>query len=139
MVPRWVVGVLGATVLIAAIDGGVFLITREGTPEVEEQSLGGGDVVAVIDPETSRIVDRVHVGHTPTIIAAGYGGAWLLNNGEGTVMHIDARSHDVVDTLRLDVTATDLTIGAGGLWFAGRPRGDVKHPLEFMKLERIDP
>jgi outer membrane protein assembly factor BamB len=139
VVPRWVLAVLGAIVLVAAIDGGVFLMTREGTPKVREQSVGGADAVAVIDPATSRIIDRVHVGDTPTIIAAGYGGAWLLNKGEGTVMHIDARSHDVVDTVRLDVTATDLTIGAGGLWFAGRPRGDVKHPLEFVKLERIDP
>jgi hypothetical protein len=25
------------------------------------------------------------------------------------------------------------------VWFAGRPRGDVAHPLEYAKLERIDP
>jgi len=93
----------------------------------------------VIDPGSSKVVDRVHVGRTPTTIAAGYGGAWVLNKGEGTLMHLDARSHHVVGTVRLDVTATDLALGAGGVWFAGRPRGDVAHPLEYAKLERINP
>lgn len=137
MVPRWVLSVVAAAVAVAAIDVAVLVLTRSGTPVAEAQT--GADLVAVIDPRTSRVVDRVHVGRTPTIVAAGYGGAWVLNKGEGTLMRIDAHSHRVVGTVRLDVTATDLAIGAGGVWFAGRPRGDVAHPLEFAKLERLDP
>ncbi|MCW2966036.1 MAG: hypothetical protein JWO17_3288 [Actinomycetia bacterium] len=137
MVPRWVLGVVAAAVAVAAIDVVVFVVASNSTPAVGART--GSDVVAVIDPTTSRVVDRVHVGRTPTIVAAGYGGAWVLNKGEGTLMHLDAQSHHVVGTLRLDVTATDLAIGAGGVWFAGRPRGDVAHPLEYAKLERIDP
>ena len=130
-------GVLAAAVAVAAIDVAVLVVTRNGTPAAEAQT--GADTVAVIDPSSSRVVDRVHVGRTPTIVAAGYGGAWVLNKGDGTLMHLDAHSHHVVGTLRLDLTATDLAIGAGGIWFAGRPRGDVAHPLEYAKLERIDP
>ena len=130
-------GVVAAAVAVAAIDVAVFVVARDGTPAGRRTDRR--DVVAVIDPTTSRVVDRVHVGRTPTIVAAGYGGAWVLNKDEGTVTHIDARSHHVVDTLHLDVTTTDLAIGAGGVWFAGRPKGDVAHPLEFVKLERIDP
>lgn len=122
---------------MAAIDVAVLVLTRNSAPAADAQS--GVNLVAVIDPHTSRVVDRVRVGDTPTIVAAGYGGAWVLNKGEGTLMHIDARSHRVVKTLRLDVTATDLAVGAGGVWFAGRPRGDVAHPLEYAKLERINP
>jgi hypothetical protein len=132
-----VVGVVLAALAVAAIDVGIFVVARDGTPAAS--ALSGADVVAVIDPRTRRVVDRVHVGRAPTIVAAGYGGAWVLNKGEGTLSHIDARSHEVVQTLHLDVTATDLAIGVGGVWVAGRPPGDIEDPLEFAKLERIDP
>jgi hypothetical protein len=138
VVPRWVLGVVAAAVAVAAADVTVLVVTRDGTPAAEAQS-GGANRVAVIDPTTSRVVDRVRVGRTPTIVVAGYGGAWVLNKDDGTLTQVDARSHHVVDTLRLDVTATDLAVGAGGVWFAGRPKGDVHDPLEFTKLERINP
>jgi DNA-binding beta-propeller fold protein YncE len=138
VVPRWVLGVVAAAVAVAAADVMVLVVTRDGTPAAEAQS-GGANRVAVIDPATSRVVDRVRVGRTPTIVVAGYGGAWVLNKDDGTLTQLDARSHHVVDTLRLDVTATDLAVGAGGVWFAGRPKGDVHDPLEFTKLERINP
>jgi hypothetical protein len=138
VVPRWVLGVVAAAVAVAAIDVAVLLVVRGGAPAAHTRPVDV-DLVAVIDPRTSRVVDRVHVGRTPTIVAAGYGGAWLLNKDDGTLMHLDARSHDVVGTLQLDVVATGLAIGAGGVWFAGRPRGDVHDPVEFAKLERIDP
>jgi hypothetical protein len=137
VVPRWVLGVVAAAVAVAAIDVGVFVVRGGDAPAAGANA--GADVVAVIDPQTSRVVDRVHVGRTPTIVGAGYGGAWVLNKDDGTLTHLDAHSHHVVDTLRLDVVATDLAIGAGGVWFAGRPKGDVHDPLEFAKLERLDP
>jgi hypothetical protein len=137
VVPRWVIGVVAAAVAVAAVDVAVLVVARDGTHGRARR--GSADSVAVIDPATSRLIDTVQVGRTPTIVDAGYGGAWVLNKDEGTLMHLDARTHHVVGTLRLDVTATDLAIGAGGVWFAGRPRGDVHHPLQFAKLERIDP
>jgi hypothetical protein len=136
VVPRWVLGVLAAAVVVAAVDVAVLLVARHTHGSARR---GSADSVAVIDPATSRLIDNVHVGRTPTIVGAGYGGAWVLNKDDGTLMHLDAHTHHVVGTLRLDVTATDLAIGAGGVWFAGRPRGDVHHPLQFAKLERIDP
>jgi hypothetical protein len=138
VVPRWVLGVVAAALAVAAIDIAVFVVAHDGTPAAQAQP-GGADLVAVIDPTTSRVVDRVHVGRTPTIVEAGYGGAWVLNKDDGTLTHLGAASHHVVATLRLDVTATDLALGAGGVWFAGRPKGDVHDPLEFAKLERLDP
>jgi DNA-binding beta-propeller fold protein YncE len=132
-----VLGVVVAALAVAAIDVGVFLVARDGTPVANARI--GADLVAVIDPKTSRVVDRIHVGRTPTVVAAGFGGAWVLNKGEGTLSHLDAQSHQVVQTVDLDVTASDLAIGEGGLWVAGRPRGDIEDPPEFAKLERIDP
>jgi YVTN family beta-propeller protein len=137
VVPRWVLGVVAAAVAVAAVDVGVLVATRSGAPPATANT--GADLVAVIDPQTSRVVDRVHVGRTPTIVAAGYGGAWVLNKDDGTLTHLDARSHRVVGMLHLDVIATNLALGAGGVWLAGRPRGDVRDPLQFTRLERIDP
>ena len=59
-----------------------------------------------MDPDGARVVARVGVGAQPTLIAAGYGGAWVLNRGEGTVTHIDAHSAHVVSTLEPDATST---------------------------------
>lgn len=137
MVPRWVLGVVVAALTVAAIDVGIFVVAHDGTPVAS--ALTGADLVAVIDPKTGRVVDRVHVGRSPTIVAAGYGGAWVLNKGEGTLSHLDARTHRVVQTVDLDVTASDLAVGEGGVWVAGRPKGDIEDPAEFAKLERIDP
>jgi hypothetical protein len=136
VVPRWVLSVVAAAVAVAALDIAVLVVVhKRSRPAVRT----GADLVAVIDPNTSRVVERVPVGHTPTVVAAGYGGAWVLNKGEGTLTHIDARTHDVVDTRALDVIATDLAVGAGGVWFAGHPKSDLEHPHGVVKLERIDP
>ena len=108
MVPRWVLGVVAAAVAVVAIDVGVFVVRSGDAPAAGANA--GADVVAVIDPQTSRVVDRVHVGRTPTIVGAGYGGAWVLNKDDGTLTHLDAHSHHVVGTLRLDVVATDLSL-----------------------------
>ena len=124
---------------MAAIDVAVLVVTRDGPRAAEAQPGSGADLVAVIDPASSRVVDRVRVGRSPTTVAAGFGGAWVLNKGAGTLTHIDAHSHHIVDTVALDVTANDLAIGAGGVWLVGRLRGGVVQPLESARLERINP
>jgi DNA-binding beta-propeller fold protein YncE len=140
VVPRWVLAVVVAVLVVAAVDVGVFVGTRGSRSDsAEAQPSRGVDQVAVIDPRTRHIVDRVQVGHFPTVVAAGYGGAWVLNKADGTLSHIDGHTHRVVSTSALDVTANDLAIGAGGVWFAGRPRGGTPQPLEVAQLERIDP
>jgi YVTN family beta-propeller protein len=98
-----------------------------------------GDDVAVIDPSSRAVVDRVHVGGMPTSIVVGDGAVWVLNKGDGTLSHIDASTRRLARTIEPDATANDIALGAGGLWFAGRPRDTLSHPLEFSELERIDP
>jgi YVTN family beta-propeller protein len=139
VVPRWVLAVLAAATLVAAVDVAVFLAARDGTPAAKAQTARPANVVAVIDPKTNRVIEQIRVGRTPTAVAAGPGAAWVLNKGEGTLTHIDARTRHVVETVPLDVAANDLTLGAGGLWIAGRQFGDVSHPLEYTRLERINP
>jgi hypothetical protein len=133
-VPRWIVLVLVVAVLVAAVDVGVFLLARD-TPDA---AAAAKDHVAVIDPAKGRVVAQVPVGHAPTAIVTGYGGAWVLNRGDGTVSHIDARTHKVVGTIEPDAVANDVTVGAGGVWLAGRPRRAEQPPLDVAELEHID-
>jgi hypothetical protein len=130
--------VIGVAILVAAGDIGVFVVARGGPSAADAQGVPGG-AVAVIDPAAGRLVDSVPVGHQPTMIRAGYGAAWVLNKGDGTVTRIDAHSHKVVSTFTADAVANALTLGAGGVWLAGHPRSNPRGPLELAALERINP
>jgi hypothetical protein len=130
--------VVGVAILAAAADVGAFVVARGGASPADAQSTPKG-AVDVIDPVAGRLVGRVAVGSQPTMIRAGYGAAWVLNKGDGTVTRIDARSHKVVGTFTADAVANALTLGAGGVWLAGHPRSDLRGPLELAALERINP
>ncbi len=129
---------VGVAILAAAADVGAFVVARGGASPADAQSTPKG-AVDVIDPVAGRLVGRVAVGSQPTMIRAGYGAAWVLNKGDGTVTRIDARSHKVVGTFTADAVANALTLGAGGVWLAGHPRSDLRGPLELAALERINP
>jgi len=140
VIPRWVLGVVAVAALVAVIDVAVFVLARDGAqPAAAKSAVRSSNLVAVIDAKSSRVVDRLHVGDSPTLVVAGYGGAWVLNKGDGTLTHVDGGTRRIVETKRLDVTATDLALGDGGVWVVGRLRSDITHPLEFARLERIDP
>lgn len=133
-VPRWVVAVAGVAVIVIAADVGVFLAARGSAAKAS--SPGGS--VAMIDPAGERVVARTEVGVEPTLVAAGYGGVWVLNKADGTVTRLDPHTGRRVSTLEPDAAVNTMALGAGGLWFAGPPRG-VSAPLEDAKLERINP
>lgn len=138
MPARWVLAVMGVAVLVAAIDIGAIVLARGGTSAAQDAQPVLGDAVAVIDPAGGRLVARVAVGRQPTLVRAGYGGAWVLNKGDGTVTHIDAHSHKVVATLKPDAAVNALTVGAGGVWLAGHSRS-VQSALETTSIQRVDP
>jgi hypothetical protein len=136
---RWVLAVIAVAILVVAIDIGAFLLARGGAMTSADAEAMAGGAVAVIDPVAGRLVEEVAVGHQPTIIRAGFGAAWVLNKGDGTVTRIDGRSRKVVDTLSPDAAVNALTVGAGGVWLAGHPARALSGPLELAALERINP
>jgi hypothetical protein len=139
VLPRWVLVVIATVIVVAAIDLAVLFVANDGTPAADAARRGGANVVAVIDPSSQRVVDNVPVGHSPTIVHSGFGGAWVLNKGDGTLTRIDERTRQVVATMPLDVAASDMSIGLGGVWLVGRTRRDRTRPLEYASLERVDP
>ena len=72
--------------------------------------------VAVIDPATDRIVADIPVGATPTSVAVGEGGVWVLNADDRTVSKIDARRLRVERTVASQPVPTDLAAGGGAVW-----------------------
>jgi hypothetical protein len=139
VVPRWALAVLAAAVVVAAADVAVFAVAHKGSPAAAADPNPDGNHVAIIEPTSNTVVDRVPVGPTPTTVVAGFGDAWVLNQGDETVSRIDGKSRRVVETIPLDVSAHDLALGAGGVWFTGRISRDVNHPPDYVRLERINP
>lgn len=89
------------------------------------------DSVAVIDPETDRVVDAVTVGTRPGPVAFGVGSVWVGNLDDRTVTRIDSRRRRVLRHIPLDRrTPTGLAVGFGAVWVAHGRRGE---------LSRIDP
>ncbi len=136
---RWVLAVTAVAILVLAADIGVFVLARDDPAPAEAARVAPAGTVAVIDPERGRLLGQVAVGEQPTAVRAGYGAAWVLNKGDGTVTRIDAHSHEVIDTISSDAVANALTLGAGGVWLAGHPRRDLSGRLELAALERINP
>jgi hypothetical protein len=137
-VPRWVLVVVGVVILVAALDVAVFVAARSHSEAAVVPAARTG-AVAVIDPRSGHVLTDIPVGREPTLVAAGFGGVWVLNKAEGTLTHIDAKTSRVVATLRPDAAANALAVGAGGIWFAGHTRLSAGTPLEEAMLERVNP
>jgi hypothetical protein len=138
-VPRWVLGVAAAALVVVAVDAVVIVLARDGTAAADARPARGRDAVAMIDPRRHEVLSTIEVGRGPTAVAAGYGGAWIVNRIESTLTHVDAATRAVDATMTPGTAATDVTVGAGGVWFVGHPVSDVATPLETAELERIDP
>ena len=67
-----------------------------------------------IDPATNRVVATIGVGPMPRFLAAGAGGVWTLNQGDGTVSRIDPRSNTLAATVATNVPGPGGDIAAGG-------------------------
>ncbi len=86
--------------------------------------------VAVIDPNTSRLVADVPVGNGPTKVAFGEGAAWVINADDQTVERIDPATSTVRQTIKVGSGPTSIAVGAGAVWVANGLDGTVS---------RIDP
>ena len=65
----------------------------------------------------------IAVGPRPLFLAAGEGGVWALNQGDGTVTRIDPATNAVAATIDVGVPGTggDIATGAGRVWVRAKP------------------
>jgi YVTN family beta-propeller protein len=78
------------------------------------------NAVVAIDPAHDSVVKRIGVGNSPSSIAAGEGGVWVVNDGDGTVTELSPTGADV-RTFGTSGAPTDVATSAGSVWVANRP------------------
>ncbi len=111
-----VVAVLGALILAGAIAAVVVaLSTGSGGASVEVAPYS----VAVVDPDSGKLVGDVPTGGRPIGVATGEGAVWTANADDGTVLRIDPDSRQVVKTIGLGADVSSVAVGFGSVWVAG--------------------
>lgn len=104
----------GACLLAAAIAAAVVTLTRGGD-DAPILSVAPNSI-AVIDPETNRLVASISVGDGPTSIGVEGGNVWVLNRDAQTISLVDGETRALVKTFGVGATPTDLAVGAGRVW-----------------------
>ncbi|HKP20931.1 MAG TPA: BTAD domain-containing putative transcriptional regulator [Thermoleophilaceae bacterium] len=113
------VAVGGALLLLAALTA--IVVTGESSPELTRAPANS---LALIDPDSNRVVGTVPTGIRPTDVAAGHGNVWVANDADDTVTQVSARGRKVLSTTSPGTTVSGLAVGADGVWIsdAGRSR-----------------
>ncbi|MEP6978455.1 MAG: BTAD domain-containing putative transcriptional regulator, partial [Thermoleophilia bacterium] len=94
---------------------------------------GGGDSiavrpnsVAVIDPETNKLVADVEVGKRPGPVDFGAGAVWVANLDDSTLSRINPKTREVERTIPMQhVFPGGIAAGEGGVWVANGPDNEV--------------
>ncbi|MDQ3645412.1 MAG: ABC transporter substrate-binding protein [Actinomycetota bacterium] len=128
------VGVLAAAVAIP-----IFAFGQGGSGE-DSIDAAAGNSVAIIDPETGRLVADVPVGTFPTDVVVGAGAVWATNTADGTVDRIDTGSKTVRQTIRVGSGPAGIAFGDGSIWVANGASGTVSRidPESNEVIETID-
>lgn len=95
--------------------------------------------VAVIDPETNRVVGSVPVGDGPTRIAVGAGKVWVLNRDARTISLLDPRTRTLVKSFAVAATPAGLAVGADRVWVSDSSTSSVVevHPAGAVVLRTL--
>jgi YVTN family beta-propeller protein len=102
-----------AIAVVAGIAAAAVLLTR---PSVAPTS----NVVVSLDPKSGSVVRRTSVGNSPTSIAAGAGGVWVVNDADGTVSQLD-ESGKLVRTFGTTGAPGALTTSRSAAWIGNQP------------------
>lgn len=109
-----VIAIGGALVLAAATLAAVFAFARGDNSSGILTAVPNS--IAVIDPETNRVVAIIPVGAGPTAVAVGSGNVWVLNRDAQTISLIDAETRSLVKTFAVGATPAGLAVEPGSLW-----------------------
>ena len=115
---------LGAALLLLAVAGAV-VAGGEDEPEPEPVA---GNSLAVVDPESNRVVTSIPTGVGPTDVAAGAGYLWVANDEDDTATQIAPRKREVVSTMSPRVSVAGLAADEHGAWMGDGLRLVRVHP-----------
>jgi DNA-binding SARP family transcriptional activator len=120
----------GAGIVAVAIAVPMFVIGQGRRPDAVFAS---GDDIAVIEPRTSKVVARVPVGSSPTLIREGDGSVWVADDDEQTVTQIDPERRSVVRTIGIGFRPDDLAARDGAVW-AFDKEGGILEKLPYEEV-----
>ena len=86
------------------------------------RSANGASIGSVqrIDSETNEVIATILTGPDPRFLAAGEGGVWTLNWGDGSVTRIDPGTDRVSASFGLGMgSGGDIATGGGRVWVRG--------------------
>jgi YVTN family beta-propeller protein len=127
---RWALALAAAAVVLATVVGGVVAATRGSTAEAMVVKPSS---VAVIDPESNRVVAAIPVDDRPTQIAA-YGDAiWVLHPDLRTLSLLSRSERKVVRTVGLGGAPTALVADEHGAWVSDARTATV----DLIEPERL--
>jgi DNA-binding SARP family transcriptional activator/streptogramin lyase len=79
--------------------------------------------VAVVQPETHKVVARVPVGSSPALIREGDGSVWVADQADLTVTQIDPETRSVERTIGIGFRPDDLGAREGAVWAIDKEEG----------------
>ena len=107
----------GGGLLLAAAVAAILAGGDDGAEPAPPNSL------AVIDPESNRLVDTVPTGVDPADVSADADHVWVANRGDESVTQVDPETKAVVGTTSAETRVGGIAAGAGGVWI-GDSRGE---------------
>jgi YVTN family beta-propeller protein len=111
-----------ALLLVMAVAGSV--VALMGGNSVDHR-MATPNSVAVIDPDTGRLLGDIPAGTSPTSIATGGGAVWVTNAADQTVDRIEPETGSVRQTVRVGDGPSGIAVGPGAVWVANGLAGDV--------------
>jgi DNA-binding SARP family transcriptional activator/streptogramin lyase len=113
LIPAAIVGA-AAVVLAAAV---AFATTREsGSAQPRSLTVVPKNSVAVIDPDSSNVVDAIPIGSRPSAIAVGAGDVWVGAFEDESVIRIDPQTRRVIRAIPLGAAPSRVAVADGAAW-----------------------
>jgi YVTN family beta-propeller protein len=144
---------VSAVVAVALVLAAIFALGRSGpgaqAPEgLSDVVLARASDVAVIQPETNKVVARVPVGSSPALIREGDDKVWVADQIDLTVTEIDLESRRVLRTVGIGFRPDDLAARNGAVWAFDKeervlarltrgPAWDRFEHADFAEVDRI--
>jgi ABC-type branched-subunit amino acid transport system substrate-binding protein/DNA-binding beta-propeller fold protein YncE len=115
----------GALLLVAAAVAAAVLSGEDEPTAAARPVRVAPDSVAVLDPQSQRIVDQVRIPGRPALLAAAGRSVWVAGDGAGTIAAIEAPSRSVEKVVPARVRATDIAASGDSVWVVDARRGEL--------------
>lgn len=127
----------GLLLLLAAV--GAVLLSLGGARPVRADN-----AAVAMAAGTGRLLSYTPVGMSPTDVAVGEGGVWVLNADDRTVSRIDPRTRQVTSIFATGGLPTELAAGDGAVWIgsgtsATTGLGGIVHTSSITRLDPRSP